>query len=94
MSVRGIQSSTSPIQQYKRQEKPVQPQVPERKELPAAPQTQPTDLASGGVLTAPEKEFFEGLFPGAKTDIRSHNMYHKDGSTSSKPIGTVVDRKG
>jgi len=95
MSVHGIRSSTSPIHQYKPQEKqPQLPKLPEHREQPAVQKPADTDKNSGGVLTASEKEYFEGLFPNDKADIRSHNVYRKDGSTPSTSVGTVLDRKG
>jgi hypothetical protein len=95
MSVHGIRPSTSQIQQYKPQEKqPQLPKLPGHTEPPVVPKPAEADKSAGGVLTASEKEYFEGLFPNAKADIRSHNVYRKDGSTPSTSVGTVLDRKG
>jgi hypothetical protein len=92
MSVQGIRTPHTHIPQYRPQEK----QSPHRTvaESPGESVPPKTGEFPGSVLTASEKEFFEDLFPGAKADIRSHNVYRKDGSTPPATMGTMVDRKG
>lgn len=46
------------------------------------------------ILTDAEKSFFEGLFPGAASEIRGHITYTQTGRQPVHQPGSVVDRKG
>ncbi len=46
------------------------------------------------VLTQPEKEFFEHLYPASAEAVRSYTPYHRDGQREAVRLGTLVDRKG
>ena len=66
--------------------RPIQGSVP-----PPVPQRQP---AAEARLTPEEKQFFEGLYPEAAGDIRSHETYNRTGMSHEVRLGSMIDRKG
>jgi hypothetical protein len=50
--------------------------------------------AAGDLLTSGERDFFEQLFPGSTSEIRSHQAYARSGAIPEGKTGGIFDRKG
>ena len=70
------------------------PNAPKAKRAHSSKHSPEISSSSEDVLSADEKRFFEGLFPGSAQDIREHRVYTPDGARTNVAPGMLIDRRG
>ena len=96
MDVQGIRAAYGYAIKHRDQVQQQDPiQKPEVSEHTAVGQeTDQPEKDSDMVLSKPEQNFFEQLYPESQNEIRSYPVYRKDGARISMNTGTIVDRRG
>lgn len=98
MNVSNIQSSAIQPTSVKKHPAPGGESAFEKNLKNVSSDSAPTREVQGqeypAVLSQPEREYFEQLFPSSSEDIRSYNPYKRDNALSSVKLGSLFDRKG
>jgi hypothetical protein len=67
-------------------------QIARAAKKPAAAQSAPAEGQT--ILSDAEQRFFEDLYPGAVSELRTSTSYARSGLQPDHRTGTILDRKG